>query len=277
MSEHQHKGHRQRLRNRFLTSSLASFAPHEVLELLLSYCIPQSNVNPLAHRLIDRFGSVANVLDASPEELQSVSGIGAASAEFLKLLPMFIEYYLFDKRCGRRWLLTPFGLSEYCAALFEDEQCSDMLIIALNVQGELLGHWPILPVDSSADVIVEYQRIAANIAIQSSAYAVVFAHLHADGSIDPQDFDIQLIYDLRAALNPIGVLLLDLIIVGAEDASSMAVQGFITYSGSMSEFAKVYLAEAAGLSDDDVDKSENLSGNAAKHGFTTDGPTGRLN
>lgn len=268
MPDHQHKGHRQRLRNRFLTSSLASFAPHEVLELLLSYCIPQSNVNPLAHRLIDRFGSVANVLDASPEELQSVSGIGAASAEFLKLLPAFIDYYLFDKRCGKQWLLTPFGLSEYCAALFEDEQNSDMLLIALNVQGELLGYWPVMPTDSSTDANAEYQRIAANIAIQSSAYAVVFAHLHADGSIDPYDFDIQLIYDLRAALNPIGVLLLDLIIVGADDISSMAVQGFITYSGSMSEFAKVYLAAAAGLSDDEAERAEDPSISAAKRKFT---------
>lgn len=249
MPEHEHKGHRQRLRNRFLSSSLASFAPHEVLELLLSYCIPQSNVNPLAHRLIDRFGSVAGVLDATPEELQSVSGIGTASAEFLKLLPAFIEYYRFDKHGGKQWLLTPFGLSEYCAALFEDEPCCDMLLIALNVQGELLGHWPMVLPKNATDVTAEYQRIAANMAMQSGAYAIVIAHRHADGSIEPDDFDIQFIYDMRAAMDPIGVLLLDQMIVGADDICSMAIQGFISFSGSVSEFARIYLASATGLSD----------------------------
>lgn len=251
MPEHQHKGHRQRLRTRFLSSSLASFAPHEILELLLSYCIPQANVNPLAHKLIERFGSVAKVLDASPEELQSVPGIGAASAEFLKLLPVFTDYYLFDKRVGKQWLLTPFGLSEYCAALFEDGLGSDMLIITLNVHGELLGHRPMTPTADTKGETLEYQRIAANMAIQSNAYAIVLAHLHADGSIEPDDFDIKLLCDLRISMETIGVLLLDIIIIGDDDSGSMSIHNYIKSSNRLPAFVQLYIAAASSLLDID--------------------------
>ena len=60
----EHAGHRQRMRERFRQQGLQGFAPHEVLELILFYAIPQRNVNPLAHRLLDQFGSLHAVLDA---------------------------------------------------------------------------------------------------------------------------------------------------------------------------------------------------------------------
>ena len=71
---HPHYGHRERVRNLFLKSGLAGFSDHNVLELLLFYTIPKSDTNLIAHRLIDRFGSLAGVLDASPEELCEVYG-----------------------------------------------------------------------------------------------------------------------------------------------------------------------------------------------------------
>ena len=67
-----HEGHRQRLKKRFLEEGLDGFTDVQALELLLFYAIPQGDVNGLAHELIDRFGSLSGVLDASPEELQSL-------------------------------------------------------------------------------------------------------------------------------------------------------------------------------------------------------------
>jgi 4-diphosphocytidyl-2C-methyl-D-erythritol kinase len=64
-----HAGHRKRLRERYVRSGMDDFADHEVIELLLTYAIPRVNVNEQAHALIERFGSVAGVLDASVEEL----------------------------------------------------------------------------------------------------------------------------------------------------------------------------------------------------------------
>ena len=76
----EHAGHRQRMRERFRTGGLDGFADHEVLELMLFYAIPQRNVNPLAHELLEHFGSLHAVLDAPAEELCRISGVGENAA-----------------------------------------------------------------------------------------------------------------------------------------------------------------------------------------------------
>ena len=81
-----HAGHRQRLKDRFLKSGLDHMEPHVVLELLLFYAIPQGDVNPLAHRLLDRFGNLYGVCSAPVEELTQVPGVGPNTAVLLKLL-----------------------------------------------------------------------------------------------------------------------------------------------------------------------------------------------
>ena len=91
-----HEGHRERLKNRFFTHGLDGFAPHEVLELLLTFAIPQRDVNPIAHQLIDTFGSFSGVLNASPEELRRVPGIGVNASALLSLMPQLMGYYQRD-------------------------------------------------------------------------------------------------------------------------------------------------------------------------------------
>lgn len=71
-----HEGHRARMRERFRENGLEGFAPHEVLELLLFYARARGDVNPLAHRLLDHFGSLKGVLEARPEQLMAVEGVG---------------------------------------------------------------------------------------------------------------------------------------------------------------------------------------------------------
>ena len=75
-----HAGHRERLRNRLRGEGLTSFSEHEVLELLLTYAIPRQDVNPLAHELIDHFGSLSAVLEADTRELMKVKGVGENTA-----------------------------------------------------------------------------------------------------------------------------------------------------------------------------------------------------
>ena len=85
----EHAKHRERLKNRFATQGLDGFESHQVLELLLFYAIPRVDTNPIAHRLLDRFGSITGVLEASPEELKDIEGIGDNAANFLKLILLF--------------------------------------------------------------------------------------------------------------------------------------------------------------------------------------------
>ena len=78
-----HNGHRERTKTEFLARP-ESIPDHKLLELLLFYAIPQRDTNALAHTLIDHFGSLAGVLDALPEELCKVPGIGGHAAVLLK-------------------------------------------------------------------------------------------------------------------------------------------------------------------------------------------------
>ena len=85
--ENVHAGHRQRLKNKYLSSGADVLEPHELLELLLFYAVPRANPNPIAHALIKRFGSLKNVLTAPVEELTKVEGVGESSALLISLFP----------------------------------------------------------------------------------------------------------------------------------------------------------------------------------------------
>ena len=89
----EHSGHRDRLRERYLTEGLDNFPPHNVLELLLFYSVPRRDTNVLAHRLIEQFGSLVGVLNAAPEQLAQVEGIGMNAALHLHLVADIARRY----------------------------------------------------------------------------------------------------------------------------------------------------------------------------------------
>ena len=99
MPKHIHTGHRKRVKTEFQVRGVAGWPDHRILELLLFYAIPQGDVNPLAHELVDRFGSLDRVLDALPEELMKVKGMGEHSITLLKLIPAVMGRYL-EERTG---------------------------------------------------------------------------------------------------------------------------------------------------------------------------------
>ena len=92
--KHRHGGHRARLKEEFCLRGLDAFPEHRVLEMLLFYAIPQGDTNDLAHRLIERFGSLSGVLDASLEDRRTVSGVGEHTAIRLRLIPGVCAHYV---------------------------------------------------------------------------------------------------------------------------------------------------------------------------------------
>lgn len=93
MSSEIHAGHRERLRKRFEENGFAGFQQHEILEFILGYAIPQKDLNPVAHALINHFGSLSAVLDASVDDLKKVDGIGSYSAVFINMFPKLFRVY----------------------------------------------------------------------------------------------------------------------------------------------------------------------------------------
>lgn len=92
-----HDGHRERFRARFLQDGLDGFEDHQVLELLLFHVIPRADTNPIAHRLMRRFGTLSAVLEADPKDLASVEGMGDKAAAFLSLIPQVTRRYFHDR------------------------------------------------------------------------------------------------------------------------------------------------------------------------------------
>jgi len=97
MAENIHKGHRQRIRQKFMKTGFTAFADHEKLELLLFYAIPMKDTNPIAHNLLNRFKSIGGVFDATYEQLMEVDGISESTAVFLKLVPEMAKEYMLSE------------------------------------------------------------------------------------------------------------------------------------------------------------------------------------
>lgn len=141
-----HLGHRERMRERFAEDGFDNYRPHEVLEQLLFETRPRVNTNPVGHDLIDRFGNVMNVLDADPEELQKVDGIGKTSAEFLASIKEEISDMIRDQY--REMEKVTREMTAFLADWFMKKDSGKAGIIALDRDG-IFREW------YDADIIYE--------------------------------------------------------------------------------------------------------------------------
>lgn len=227
MSEHE--GHRKRLRERAAQTGLEGFQPHEVLELLLSETIPRKDVNPLAHALIDRFGSFSGVLNAAREELLQVPGVGERTADHLSMQVAFFRYYRHDRWRGRPRLNTRRDAGEYCTTLYDRQLTERMYLICLDVHKAVLAS-EILAI-GTVDETPVYPRAVVECALRHHAHSAILVHNHPGGSLDPSQGDIRITALLEQALGVVGIELLDHIIVAGESYASMRTLGLVPAGG----------------------------------------------
>ena len=220
-----HAGHRARMRERFMKEGLSGFSEHEVLELLLMFAIPQRDVNPLAHRLIDRFGSLSAVLESSPAELTRVDGVGENAAALLSLMPQLMGYYQ-HSAMGRKPVITNLAEArKYAGALFFGLHEERVYMICVDQSGRVLH--PALMHRGTIDQVQIYPREVVETALRYHAHAVLLAHNHPSGLALPSQEDKQTTMVLKAALDAVGVVLADHIIVADDDFVSMAQSGLL--------------------------------------------------
>ena len=219
-----HDGHRQRLIQRFLEEDLDNFEPHNVLELLLFYAIPRKDTNELAHVLIDTFGSLKGVFDAPYEELVKVNGIGPNAAALLKLVPSLTRtYYSSDAR--GMILDTSEKSGEYFLPYYIGQTEEVVRLACLDAGGKVISN-QILHRGSANAAEVNIRKIV-NIALRNNAMGVILAHNHPGGLPLPSEEDVATTKSIREALMPMGILLMDHIIVAGQDYVSMARSGII--------------------------------------------------
>lgn len=214
-----HDGHRQRMRERFLKTGLQQFDKHEVLELLLYYSIPRTNTNDLAHRLIDRFKTVGRVLQASPEELMTVEGVGENTALYLSLLNQTVRYVGVERSTEVDVLHDTQAYVNYLKDFFSGVTNEQVYLLCLDAKRMVLGHYLISEGSvTSANIPT---RTVMSKALMSNAVYVVLAHNHPGGLAIPSPEDEEVTAYLKMMLQSVGVILLDHIVVSDKDYVSL--------------------------------------------------------
>lgn len=202
-----HQGHRQRLKAEFLSGGAQSWSDYRLLELMLCFSIPQGDVNPLAHQLIDRFGSLAGVLDAPVEELCRVKGVGEHTAAYLKLFPAVNGRYLANRTDPGEVILTSEAAGKALAPYFYGAQNEMVYILCLDAKGKNLGACRISEGNQWGSE-VNIQNIAVECVKRRCAYFYL-AHNHVTNIALPSREDWSATSVVRSALLPLGITLLD--------------------------------------------------------------------
>lgn len=218
-----HDGHRTRVKQRFLTEGLANFDELHALELLLFYCIPRKDTNPIAHRLMERFGSFCQVLEASVEDLQKVEGVTENAAVFLSLMADTARYYQTSKLKSIKSLPTIDACGEYLVPKFVGMKNEVVYILCLDAKCKLLG-CKMLGEGSVNSAAVPIRKIVET-ALQYNATTVILAHNHPAGVAFPSAEDVYATKKVSAALAAVEVQLQDHLIVAEDDFVSLAQSG----------------------------------------------------
>ncbi len=219
MDNNIHKNHRQRMREQFNRHGPEVFNDIQLLEYLLFYAIPRGDVNPVAHALLDRFGSVSGVLQASPAQLKTVNGIGDNAASLLFLCGHFV------RKCGEEQhpagiqLSTPEEFGQFLLPRFWNEQNELVMLISLNHRHEVLNCSVITKGSVNATEI--NTRLVLQQALADNATAAVIAHNHPSGHALPSRADIESTVTLAKMLSAVSVKLLDHIVIADNDFISM--------------------------------------------------------
>lgn len=219
-----HDGHRKRMRQRFLAEGLDQFTDVQVLEILLFYCIARQDTNPIAHALLDHFGSLSQVLEAPVGELQKVEGIGENTAVFLRLITQVGRCYLTDRASKAKVLPTLESCAKYLQTYFFGRNVETVYLLCLDAKCKMLCCKKISEGDVNSTSLSV--RKIVETALNTNASSVVLAHNHPGGMAVPSREDIQTTMRVAAALQAVDVNFLDHILVTDDDYVSLAQSGY---------------------------------------------------
>lgn len=223
-----HEGHREKVRKRFMQENgFDHFEDHQILEMLLFYANSRSDTNPIAHRLLDTFGSLKGVLEARPEMLMTVPGVGESAAALISMVVPLTRVW---NRCAME-VPDRIGNSreaeKYCLSILAGHRSERFYVVSLNAKCAVLGRRMIS--EGSLSEVSAYPRMVLETALNYNAHSVLLCHNHPGGTCAPSPEDIASTLQLQRLLNGVGILLLDHIIVANDNTYSMIQHGDIDY------------------------------------------------
>ncbi len=220
-----HAGHRGRVKQEFLERGLEGWPDHRVLELLLFYALPQGDVNGLAHELLDRFGSLAGVLDASADELCKVKGVSEHTAVLLRLAPALAGRYMSSRAGVRPVINCAADAYQVLAPRLVGAKNEMAWVLCLDGKNQILGVRRLSEgcIDATA---INIRRIAEE-AMALRAARIYLAHNHISNIALPSRADLDTTMAIRAALDNIGLELVDHLVFVDGDMISMRESGLL--------------------------------------------------
>lgn len=213
-----HIGHRDRLKSQYIQNGIQSMTDIQQLELLLFYAIPQKDTNPIAHALLNKFGTIKNVLNASVRDLCSVDGIKESSATFLKIVSNMATVCSLPKP-GETVNSTELAKA-YCSKFYVGVNLEQFHVVCLTKDNKVLGS-KMIKSGTADEVRVEIRDIT-EFAMSLNSNRIIVSHNHPQGKGTMSDEDCRFTYSLICSclLNEIEVL--DHIIVGTDKAFALS-------------------------------------------------------
>lgn len=214
-----HKGHREKVKQRYYETGLNSMPDHNILELLLFFGIPQKDTNPIAHTLIEKFGSFSGVLEAGRTDLLSVKGMTESAACLLTLFLPVYKRYINDLHKKRRKFSDAKEIADYLRPHYLDTNNERVYALCLDSQDRLIACRVVSDgdIDSSTFDI----RKLASIVLEVKSKKVVLSHNHPNGSLVPSQGDALATKAAQELLRLLKVQLTDHIIVTDKSYFSM--------------------------------------------------------
>jgi DNA repair protein RadC len=229
-----HGGHRERLRARAMAGGLQALPDYEALELFLFRSIPQRDVKPLAKALLARFGSLAAVLAASAEELQSVRVVdgrgrllkaGRETALDLRLLHEISRRVALEPVQKRTVITSWSQLLSYVRLALAHETREQFRVLFLDKKNQLIADEVMNR--GTVDHAPVYPREVMRRALELAASAVILVHNHPSGDPRPSQADIDMTREVIEAGRSLRIAVHDHLVVGRNGVASFKGLGLL--------------------------------------------------
>lgn len=231
-TSHKGKGHRKRLREKFLESGLAGFHDYEVIELLLTLATPRKDCKEPAKAALAKFKTLQGVLEASPGALHQVDGIGPTNLFGIKLIKAVAERYLEKKVSEKPAIHNSQSLYDYLYVDLGEKQSEAFKVLFLDAKNRINTAKTLFNGTVTASAV--YPREVVKEALEQNAAALIFAHNHPSGDPHPSAEDHAITRRLVFACRLMGITVHEHIIIGQQQYFSFADHGII--AGLNSEF-----------------------------------------
>ncbi len=216
-----HKDHRQRVRDSYLKTGIDAMADHNILELLLFYCIPQKDTNPIAHELIERYHDLNGVLDAPLKELKKINGIGENAAILIKLIRDLCSKYYDNEVRGKVSLASNERLYDFIRMKYLGEAREIVYMLSLDAHGTL-KHC-IKVTDGTPTAAASDNRRLVELALRFDVTNAIIAHNHPNGFAIPSQADIAATEKIADLFSTVNINFIDHVIIAEGEVFSFAM------------------------------------------------------